>query len=353
MLYDSNLKIYQPLNIQSEFNMGLLLLYIIEGSSKIYINGKLKVYHTNDIIIINDLEQYRIYSHEDTVIACIYISRNELDYFFQFENKYYIDVNELDYNVLKFYMKKAIVNYFKYKNNIDTNVVNEIKQLVRTLRLYRIVDEEDDYFLNNEIHKAINYMYDHYKEKLYIGEVATKCILSVRCFSENLEEITDMKYRELRKHIRLSYATFDLIYSKKSITQIAGDNGFTYESNFIASFKDKYHITPAKYRKQLPNDQYYPFNNKRTNILDNFDKTSHLIKALENNVVDYINLDIKIDGQLTSKIPTPNLLISIRNIETLTNNFQQSKLLTMRREIGPYGLLFTHPLLNDLLNESN
>lgn len=35
MLYDSNLKIYQPLNIQSDFNMGLLLLFIIEGSSKI------------------------------------------------------------------------------------------------------------------------------------------------------------------------------------------------------------------------------------------------------------------------------------------------------------------------------
>ncbi|UXV31789.1 hypothetical protein [Mammaliicoccus sciuri] len=42
MLYDSNLKIYQPLNIQSDFNMGLLLLFVIEGSSKIYINGKKK-----------------------------------------------------------------------------------------------------------------------------------------------------------------------------------------------------------------------------------------------------------------------------------------------------------------------
>ena len=42
-------------------------------------------------------------------------------------------------------------------------------------------------------------MYEHYKEKLYIAEVATNCILSVRWFSENLEEITDMKYRELRK----------------------------------------------------------------------------------------------------------------------------------------------------------
>ncbi|RIN85992.1 hypothetical protein BU004_03345, partial [Mammaliicoccus sciuri] len=68
MLYDGNFKIYQPLNIQSDFNMGLILLYVIEGSSKIYINGKRKVYQANDILIINDLEQYRIYSNEDTVI---------------------------------------------------------------------------------------------------------------------------------------------------------------------------------------------------------------------------------------------------------------------------------------------
>lgn len=245
MLYDSNLKIYQPLNIQSDFNMGLLLLFIIEGSSKIYINGKRKIYQANDIVIINDLEHYRIYSNEDTVIATLYLSRCELDYFFQFEKKYYIDVDKLDNSVLKYFMNKVLANYIKYKNDMDTNVFNTIKQFMMTLRLYRIVDEDHDYYLNNDIHKAINYMHDHYKEKLYIAEVATNCILSVRWFSENLEEITDMKFRELRKSIRLSYAIFDLIYSKKSITQIAGDNGFAYESNFITSFRDKYHITPA------------------------------------------------------------------------------------------------------------
>ncbi|UXU84368.1 AraC family transcriptional regulator [Mammaliicoccus sciuri] len=353
MLYDSNLKIYQPLNIQSDFNMGLLLLFVIEGSSKIYINGKKEIYQTNDIVIINDLEHYRIYSNEDTVIACLYLSRCELDYFFQFEKKYYIDVDRLDTSVLKYYMNKVLANYIKYKNDMNTNVFNTIKQLMMTLRLYRIVDEDHDYYLNNDIHKAINYMHDHYKEKLYIAEVATNCILSVRWFSENLEEITDMKYRELRKSIRLSYAIFDLIYSKKSITQIAGDNGFAYESNFIASFRDKYHITPAKYRKQLTNDQFYPFNNKRTNLIGNLNKISHRLKDLTNNVADYISLDIHLDAQLTSKLPTSNLLIYIRNIETLTNNFQQSKLLTMRREIGQYGLLFSHHLLKELLNESN
>ncbi|MCD8894577.1 AraC family transcriptional regulator [Mammaliicoccus sciuri] len=353
MLYDSNLKIYQPLNIQSDFNMGLLLLFIIEGSSKIYINGKRKIYQANDIVIINDLEHYRIYSNEDTVIATLYLSRCELDYFFQFEKKYYIDVDKLDNSVLKYYMNKVLANYIKYKNDMDTNVFNTIKQLMMTLRLYRIVDKDHDYYLNNDIHKAINYMHDHYKEKLYIAEVATNCILSVRWFSENLEEITDMKFRELRKSIRLSYAIFDLIYSKKSITQIAGDNGFAYESNFITSFRDKYHITPAKYRKQLTNDQYYPFNNKRTNLIENLNKISHRLKDLTNNVADYISLDIHLDEQLTSKLPTSNLLIYIRNIETLTNNFQQSKLLTMRREIGQYGLMFSHHLINELLNESN
>ncbi len=110
MLYDSNLKIYQPLNIQSDFNMGLLLLFIIEGSSKIYINGKRKIYQANDIVIINDLEHYRIYSNEDTVIATLYLSRCELDYFFQFEKKYYIDVDKLDNSVLKYFMNKVLAN---------------------------------------------------------------------------------------------------------------------------------------------------------------------------------------------------------------------------------------------------
>lgn len=56
MLHDCNLKIYHPLNIQYEFNLGIIVLYIIEGKASISINHSKNEYKSGDVIIINDLE---------------------------------------------------------------------------------------------------------------------------------------------------------------------------------------------------------------------------------------------------------------------------------------------------------
>lgn len=349
MMYDCNLKIYQTLNVQSEFNIGLLLLYIIEGSSNISINGKTNMYKSNDMIVINDLDHYRILSSKKSVIACLFLSRVELDKFFRFNKKYYINKDKLDLSVLKFYMNKLIVNYVndQSENEKQNKILEYINQLVMTLHLYRKLD--GTIISNNiDVYSGINYMYEHYKEKLYIGKVATQCLLSVRRFSNKLEEVTGMRFNELLRNIRLSYSAFDLMYTKKLISQIANDNGFTNESGFITHFRDKYHITPAKFRKQLENDHYYPFHNKNTTLLRSFEHINDQIKYLTDRDVDYVSIDINMKNKMRSKISTPNLLIYIRDIETLTNNFQQSKLLSMRREIGLFGLLFSHQLFYEL-----
>lgn len=354
MLIDCNLKFYQTLNVQSEFNIGLLILYIIEGSSNISINGKTKKYKSKDFIIINDLDHYRILSAKKNVIASLCLSRVELDYFFQFNKRYYINKDKLDSSMLRFYMNKLIVNYLnnKRKKEKRNKVFEHLNQLVMTLRLYRELDETVEYSMTNDINKAIDYMYHNYKNKLYIGEVATKSLLSVRWFSDRLVEVTSMRYRDLISAIRLSYSTFDLMYSKKLISEIANDNGFTNESGFIGHFKNKYGITPGKFRKQLENDQYYPFHNKNKTLFQNFEQLNEQIKYLTDSDIDYVNMDINFKNKLSSKITTPNLLIYIRNIESLTNNFQQSKLLSMRREIGLYGLLFSNQLFYELFQSN-
>ncbi|MDT3994579.1 hypothetical protein RPO40_05895, partial [Mammaliicoccus fleurettii] len=91
-----------------------------------------------------------------------------------------------------------------------------------------------------------------------------------------------------------------------------------------------------------------PFHNKNTTLFQNFEQLNEQIKYLTDSDIDYVNMDINFKNKLSSKITTPNLLIYIRNIESLTNNFQQSKLLSMRREIGLFGLLFSNQLFYEL-----
>lgn len=158
MLIDCNLKFYQTLNVQSEFNIGLLILYIIEGSSNISINGKTKKYKSKDFIIINDLDHYRILSAKKNVIASLCLSRVELDYFFQFNKRYYINKDKLDSSMLRFYMNKLIVNYLnnKRKKEKRNKVFEHLNQLVMTLRLYRELMVETRH--KNKINQLIHHI---------------------------------------------------------------------------------------------------------------------------------------------------------------------------------------------------
>lgn len=348
MLNDSQLKIYQSLDIDSEFNIGLLILYIIEGSSKILINGQMKEYEANELIIINDLQRYEIKSNKNTIIASLYISREELDAFYNFNKKYFINTEKLDSKLLKINMIDLITCYVNPNSKNLDNIIEQIHQLMTTLHEYRILDDKYNLSEDIDVRKGFDYMYAHCKEKLYFSDVARNGLLTERNLSKKLREVTGLRYLELLKMIRLSHCTFDLMYTKKCLAQIASENGYANEGVLIDLFRNRYGITPARFRKQMMHDTYYTFHHKHAIQLKNFDNIHDQLKQLTNQNIGHVNINIREEDSWNDKIRTPNLLIYITNIETLTNYFQQSKLLSMRREMGQYNILFSYQLFKDI-----
>nr|WP_263314918.1 helix-turn-helix transcriptional regulator [Mammaliicoccus sp. Marseille-Q6498] len=354
MLYDCNLKIYRSLNIKSEFNIGIMILYIIKGKTKISINGIRKDYETDDVVLINDFERYSILSQERAVIAILYLSRAELDHMFHFDKKYFINTNGLDFSLLKTRMLKIISLYISRHHEQPRVIYDFIHELVTMLRTHTISDrnitDKSQSRDHKEIFKATNFMYENCKKKICLADVARNCTLTQRKLSNKMKVITGMKYLDLLKRIRLTHCTYDLIYTFKGLAQIAIDNGYPNESTLIDTFRNSYKITPGRFRKQMRYDEYLSFHNNGTKLLKDYKDIKDDVYQLANNNIDNDILDVDLEGKSDSIIIPPDLLIYITNIETLTNHFQQLKLLSMRRESGQYGLLFSHKLICDLYN---
>lgn len=355
MLYDCNLKIYNSLNVQSNFNFGIFLLFVLEGNVLISINGKRKLYEANDLILINDLDRYSIITEHNTLIASLYFSRPELDHLFHFEKRYCINTSNLDFSLLKSKIIKSISSYINKRNLEQRSFLEFSNEIAMILHTFRVADYNHFYFNYSEIMKdminAINFMDENYKQKLCISKIARKILMNERRFSKEIKKFAGKKYQDLLKQLRLSHSTYDLIYTSKKLVHIATDNGFTNESGFIEAFKKIYKITPGKFRRQIKNDKHLAIHNRKTKLVKDLSKVSNIINQLVHANLENVIMDINTKSVVKKPIVAPSFLMYITNVNTLTNHFQQSKLLALRRETGQFGLLFSHKIVNSMYLE--
>lgn len=104
--------------------------------------------------------------------------------------------------------------------------------------------------------KAQDYIKEHCDEDLTREKVAKKFFFQPNYFSNMFSKVTKMSFREYLNLCRMEKAKKLLLYSNKSISQIAVETGYSTTAYFIKQFKEKYGITPKKYRSQERDSAY-------------------------------------------------------------------------------------------------
>ena len=111
-----------------------------------------------------------------------------------------------------------------------------------------ISDTDSIYSSSPEMKKIVNYLKEHFREKVYLPQVAERAGLSVssqeRLFKK-IFGITPLMY--LRK-MRLNEACNLLRESTLEITEIAENCGFNDQTNMTRAFRKDLKITPNNYR---------------------------------------------------------------------------------------------------------
>lgn len=138
-------------------------------------------------------------------------------------------------------------NSLLYKTYVE-NILNSI--LIDIVRFLFQNQKAGSPFLSSEcIQKALIYLKNNFREGINLSETARHVGLSATYFSRLFHELTGKTFQSHLSSLRLDYAAGLLINSTLSVTEICYSSGYNSFSHFLRAFKEKYSLSPGKYRQ--------------------------------------------------------------------------------------------------------
>ncbi len=154
---------------------------------------------------------------------------------------------------------KDHVGFFvkEFKRSSDSNSGLLAKSLLYYALSHFEVKAEEQTTTNKSdpIQSIINYINEHYKEKLTLQELSQEYFFSYNYISQLFIKTTGMTFSNYLTIIRMSHAKNLLTTTKKSINEISNLTGFSSPHYFELVFKKYSQFTPTEYRKKFFNKE--------------------------------------------------------------------------------------------------
>jgi AraC family transcriptional regulator len=135
------------------------------------------------------------------------------------------------------------------------------------------------------VNQATNYIYKNLDKDLTVEEIADKCCFSKYHFNRLFKVVVGESIYSFIKRMRLERAAFCMKTSKRSITDIAVEAGYS-PSNFASAFKQYFGVSASEFRA----GSNVPFK-------DSFAQVAEHIRNLNKNA----NIFDEIDGKMQIK----------------------------------------------------
>lgn len=258
-----DVQILSRLPKDTHFHQEVELVYVMEGELRLYVMEREYHLKRGDICVINSNEEHRIETQGEITTAHLFITYSLIrsvyngvsSFFFcnstSEDDERYEKLRELLNQLLKrkmFCEKEAeeeqheyeylsvfykvlgyLTSNFIKKAKTDAGMSMQQKSQMRTLQI-------NEYIMNN------------YNQPISLKSLADTLYLSEGYLSRYFKKIYNMSFSAYLRQVRLSHAMSELMYTDKSILQIALDNGFSSISFFNKVFKEEYGKSPSHIR---------------------------------------------------------------------------------------------------------
>ena len=165
----------------------------------------------------------------------------------------------LNLGVTRFLLKPSKINELYEAIECMTDKLKTLhapEQTEETEETEQTEDGDETVLINNEtngfiVNKAMEYIREHYKEKIYLADVADYVFVSQWHLSKLLNKHTGKNFSELLNKIRVDRAKELLRDQSKRIYDIAEEVGFQDLAHFSRVFKKMEGISANEYRNKL------------------------------------------------------------------------------------------------------
>lgn len=232
----------------------------------------------NDIHIVNPTYPYYIHEAEPDCESTLLLIEIDLEYYKRFfaeitDNLYFtcnVESANLLYNEYLQYVRFLLAKiFFLYheKEPSETELEKVTKELIAFLLQYfqHYIFEQDEshnykILLNTAmktpydprcIYRIIDYIYDHYQEKIKLEDLAQKEFLSTSYLSRYIKKASGLSFSDHVSMARCERAEELLITTNKTLDMIAAEVGFANRQHLTTYFKRWFKLSPSAYRKHF------------------------------------------------------------------------------------------------------
>ncbi len=148
------------------------------------------------------------------------------------------------YRISDFYIQKCdgardISEILQYRNRAVTELTGHVRELKGKKRT------------SNYTNRCKDYVNKHYREKIYLDDMAETFGISTTYLSKVFRKDTGICLRDYITEVRVDRAANLLLYSEEEIPAIAAYVNFPSQSYFGRVFKKYKNMTPRQYREAL------------------------------------------------------------------------------------------------------
>jgi AraC-like DNA-binding protein len=255
------------MTLKMHWHEHMQLYYFISGNAMLECDKKCFNVGSGDIAVINSNELHYLESLSDDLE--FYVIRIDLP--FLFSNK--VDLCQTKYlaplsqNLITFSnliedddqildcIVKMFHEYSDRKIGFELQVKSSIYQLIVFLlrgHISKIMTSEELASKVNSLKRfdsILNYLAEHYTEKISVSELAEKGNITVFYFCRIFKQLTGKTMTEYVNQLRLEKSTEYLKKGELNITEIALKCGFEGVNYYSRLFRRYYHVSPTKFRE--------------------------------------------------------------------------------------------------------
>jgi xylan 1,4-beta-xylosidase len=184
---------------------------------------------------------------------------------------------------------------------------------------------------DNRALKIKQYINKNYRYPISIQDLAKHINLTPQYVSRFIKAQLGMNFTDYIKEIRLKKSVKTLITTEETATAISFANGFPNMTAFNEAFKEKYHTTPLKYRKEKREERNHEIRQGNIQTLDLHIADQYLGKyppgSIDVTSNDDAKLQVVINVKQHEKIPLNPIWFKIINLgfasDILNYDFEQ------------------------------
>lgn len=237
-----------------------ILMFLLEGSFSLSMEGKTYALRQNDILFLKPYEIHAILdTSADIHVLAIFLPP-------EFLNIYCPDMDRISFST---HMIRYAENHPVYASvcasiaqmilhTLKSDSCTRMKQisavtsiLIQLIEAYGIkdVDAGKNDYLQGQISMILSYLNDHAEEKITLSSAAQVLGFHPQYFSVFFKKHFQNTFVDYLTSLRIGKSLSSLIYTDRSITEIALHHGFSSHKTYSAAFRKAYGITPSEYRK--------------------------------------------------------------------------------------------------------